>query len=224
MPPLRGSELRGVCDKPAAHAAGYVMSPLQGSADAPALPMTPAAGHNAHDPSYFAHVRPEILALIPETARAVLDIGCGAGRLGEAIKARQQAEVVGIELNEAAAAAAQTRVDRVLVGDVETLTVSARSWEGEAPAEPRWPLPARTEPTSRTAPIRTADFDSGRRWTTGGTGSVPQIPVTPAVPMLRPRIGERDVTALSMIIKEADSGCSQGARNRQSTPRPSAEP
>jgi hypothetical protein len=26
--------------------------------------MTPEAGHNAHDPSYFAHVWPEILALI----------------------------------------------------------------------------------------------------------------------------------------------------------------
>ena len=146
LPPLRGSELRGVCDKPAAHAAGYVMPPLQGSADAPARPTTPAAGHDAHDPSDFAHVRPEILALIPQTARAVLDIGCGAGRLGEALKARQQAEVVGIELNEAAAAAARTRLDQVFVGDVEALTVFARSWEGEAPAEPQWPLPARTEP------------------------------------------------------------------------------
>ena len=48
------------------------------------------------------------MALIPETARSVLDIGCGAGRLGEAIKARQQAEVVGIELDEGAAAAARS--------------------------------------------------------------------------------------------------------------------
>ena len=82
---------------------------------------TNGSEHNAHDPSYFGHARPEVLALIPETARAVLDIGCGAGRLGEAIKARQQAEVVGIELNEAAAAAARLRLDQVFVGDIERL-------------------------------------------------------------------------------------------------------
>ena len=77
--------------------------------------------HNAHDPSYFGHGRPEILALVPGTARSVLDIGCGAGRLGKAIKARQQAEVVGIELNEDAAEAARTRIDQVFVGDVEAM-------------------------------------------------------------------------------------------------------
>ncbi len=77
--------------------------------------------HNAHDPSYFGHARPEVLALIPETARSVLDIGCGAGRLGEALKSRQQAEVVGVELNEAAAAVARQRLDQVFVGDIEGL-------------------------------------------------------------------------------------------------------
>jgi len=76
-------------------------------------------GHQ--DRVYFGHARPEVLALIPETARAVLDIGCGAGRLGEALKARQHVEVVGVELNEAAAAAARQRLDQVFVGDVEGL-------------------------------------------------------------------------------------------------------
>ena len=74
-----------------------------------------------HDPVYFGHARPEVLALVPATARRVLDIGCGAGRLGEALKARQQAEVVGIELDEAAAAAARQRLDEVIVGDIERL-------------------------------------------------------------------------------------------------------
>ena len=75
-----------------------------------------------HDPFYFEHARPEIAgASVPTSARSVLDIGCGAGRLGEALKARQPAEVVGIELNEAAAAAGRQRLDEVLVGDVERL-------------------------------------------------------------------------------------------------------
>ena len=79
------------------------------------------SAQNAHDPFYFGHARPEVLALVPETARAVLDIGCGAGRLGEALKARQQAEVVGVELNPAAAQSARQRLDQVFVGDVEAL-------------------------------------------------------------------------------------------------------
>jgi GT2 family glycosyltransferase/tetratricopeptide (TPR) repeat protein/2-polyprenyl-3-methyl-5-hydroxy-6-metoxy-1,4-benzoquinol methylase len=70
---------------------------------------------------YFEHARPELLALIPHSARTVLDIGCGAGRLGAAVQARQEARVVGIERDEQAAATARDRLDRVLVGDVEQL-------------------------------------------------------------------------------------------------------
>ena len=76
---------------------------------------------DAHDASYFDHVRPEILVLIPRWARSVLDIGCGAGRLGEALKARQPARVVGIEFDPRAVRRAQERLDEVLVGDVEQL-------------------------------------------------------------------------------------------------------
>jgi GT2 family glycosyltransferase/tetratricopeptide (TPR) repeat protein/2-polyprenyl-3-methyl-5-hydroxy-6-metoxy-1,4-benzoquinol methylase len=88
----------------------------------PASP-TAAATEGGRDPSYFAHARPEILALIPVSARDVLDVGCGAGRLGEALKARQPATVVGIELNPRAACAARQRLDAVHVGDVEALAV-----------------------------------------------------------------------------------------------------
>ena len=93
---------------------GFIASP------APAISSIETT-NGSQDPFYFGHARPEVLALIPETARAVLDIGCGAGRLGEAIKGRQPAEVVGIELNEAAATAARRRLDQVFVGDVEVL-------------------------------------------------------------------------------------------------------
>jgi 2-polyprenyl-3-methyl-5-hydroxy-6-metoxy-1,4-benzoquinol methylase len=75
----------------------------------------------AHDPFYFGHARPEVLELIPRSARRILDIGCGAGRLGAALKARQPAEVTGIELDEAAATAARQHLDQVCAGDVERL-------------------------------------------------------------------------------------------------------
>lgn len=81
------------------------------------VPASFAADHR--DGSYFGHARPELLELIPRSARTVLDVGCGAGRLGEALKARQGAEVVGIELDGHAAGLARGRLDRVLVGDVE---------------------------------------------------------------------------------------------------------
>ena len=77
-----------------------VSSPTRGDTTEPGV-LTPGLASTAsragHDPTYFDHVRPEVLALVPETALAVLDIGCGAGRLGEAIKLRQRAEVIGVE-------------------------------------------------------------------------------------------------------------------------------
>jgi GT2 family glycosyltransferase/tetratricopeptide (TPR) repeat protein/2-polyprenyl-3-methyl-5-hydroxy-6-metoxy-1,4-benzoquinol methylase len=78
------------------------------------------------DRSYFEHARPELLALIPHSARTVLDIGCGAGRLGEALKARQECEVVGIEMDEVASRSAREHLDRVLVGDVERMELDFR--------------------------------------------------------------------------------------------------
>jgi GT2 family glycosyltransferase/tetratricopeptide (TPR) repeat protein/2-polyprenyl-3-methyl-5-hydroxy-6-metoxy-1,4-benzoquinol methylase len=86
-----------------------------------ALPPSKSSSGDTHDSCYFDFARPELLALIPKAARTVLDIGCGAGRLGVAIKARQPAEVTGIEFVPEAARAAQGRLDRVLTGDVEQL-------------------------------------------------------------------------------------------------------
>lgn len=83
----------------------------------------PARPAPAVDPGYFEHARPEILEMIPSEAREILDIGCGAGRLGEALKGRQPARVTGIERNPGAAEAARHRLDRVLEVDAEALQV-----------------------------------------------------------------------------------------------------
>ena len=60
----------------------------------------------------------------PESAERVLDVGCGAGRLGEALKARQAARVVGIEVVPEAARRARGRLDEVFEGDAEALELS----------------------------------------------------------------------------------------------------
>ena len=70
-------------------------------------------------PSYFDHARPEIAALVPTTVSRILDIGCASGRLGKLLKDRQNAEVVGIELQPEAAALARQRLDQVLELDIE---------------------------------------------------------------------------------------------------------
>lgn len=52
--------------------------------------------------------------------RRVLDVGCAAGHLGRALKARG-CRVAGVEIDEAAAEAAAGVLDEVLVGDVDEL-------------------------------------------------------------------------------------------------------
>lgn len=69
-------------------------------------------------PAYFTHIRPELLEMVPRDARRILEIGCGAGMLGAAIKARQQARVVGIEYDARAAQAASSILDEVHQGDL----------------------------------------------------------------------------------------------------------
>jgi trans-aconitate methyltransferase len=63
--------------------------------------------------------RPEIQAHVPSSARNVLELGCSNGALGAAIKARQPARVLGVEVAEEYAVDARERLDRVVVMDAE---------------------------------------------------------------------------------------------------------
>lgn len=59
------------------------------------------------------HARPDVLALVPTSARSVLDVGCGEGAFGASLEARG-ARVTGIELDGRAAEVAARRLTRVL--------------------------------------------------------------------------------------------------------------
>lgn len=63
-------------------------------------------------------VRADILRLIPIEAARVLDIGCGPGLTGEAIRAAGAREVWGIERDPVLAEQARSRLDRVITGDI----------------------------------------------------------------------------------------------------------
>jgi 2-polyprenyl-3-methyl-5-hydroxy-6-metoxy-1,4-benzoquinol methylase len=69
----------------------------------------------------YESVREEIVELVPERARRVLDLGCSTGWLAAALKQRGPVEVVGIERESEYAAVAQERCDRVVVGDVQVI-------------------------------------------------------------------------------------------------------
>ncbi len=68
---------------------------------------------------YFLHARPEILDLVPLTAHTVLDVGCATGKLGAAIKERQNCQVYGVELHSIASQKAREALDWVYTGLLE---------------------------------------------------------------------------------------------------------
>lgn len=73
--------------------------------------------------TYYEFPRPDVLELVPLSARRVLDVGCGGGKLGASIQQRQGAHVTGIELHPSAIEAAVQRLDEVLIGDIQNAAI-----------------------------------------------------------------------------------------------------
>lgn len=72
---------------------------------------------------YYGEVREDILPLVPEGTRDVLEIGCGRGVTGQLLQERLGCRVTGVELNPEVAREAADRLHRVIVGNVEHLTL-----------------------------------------------------------------------------------------------------
>ena len=68
---------------------------------------------------YYGLERPSVQAIVPLTAKRILDIGCAEGKLGEALKHRQPAFVCGVEPVGEAAAIARDRLDHVINQSIE---------------------------------------------------------------------------------------------------------
>lgn len=73
----------------------------------------------------YENPRPELQARVPASARRILDLGCSSGALGAALKARQDCEVVGVEVDGDYVVDAQAQLDDVLHADVEAVDFSA---------------------------------------------------------------------------------------------------
>lgn len=74
-------------------------------------------------PQYFRYPRADVVELVPRDRARVLDVGCAAGLVGEALKRRQPCEVVGIERHAVAAAEARRRLDDVIDLDLEDASI-----------------------------------------------------------------------------------------------------
>ncbi len=70
---------------------------------------------------YFRDAKPAFLQLIDPRGLRVLDLGCGGGHNGAMLKKAGAREVVGVELDAAAAAEARKRLDRVCECDLAHL-------------------------------------------------------------------------------------------------------
>jgi len=79
---------------------------------------------NNFNPSYIG-IRNDILSLISDDVSRVLDIGCSTGALGEQIKqSNNNVEVIGIEFDEQMANVAKNKLDKVIVGDIESINLA----------------------------------------------------------------------------------------------------
>ncbi len=88
------------------------------------------AAPNPNPEVYYEWPRPELRSRVPAGAKLVLDVGCGRGALGGALKEeRPGARVHGIEYVAEAAAVAATRLDDVIVADLDVLEALPDHWE-----------------------------------------------------------------------------------------------
>ena len=74
--------------------------------------------------SYYALERPDLVAELPQPIGRALDVGCGAGGVGRALRAAGAAEVHGVEILESAAAQARESLDSVMACSVEDALAS----------------------------------------------------------------------------------------------------
>jgi spore maturation protein CgeB/tetratricopeptide (TPR) repeat protein len=73
--------------------------------------------------SYYKNIRHDLIPLVPEDAKCILEVGCAEGMTGNELKKRPGVFVAGIENNEIAAEMARKVLDDVITGDVECMDI-----------------------------------------------------------------------------------------------------
>ncbi len=73
--------------------------------------------------SYYKNIRHDLIPLIPEDAKCILEVGCAEGMTGHELKKKQSVFVAGIEMNEIAAEKARRVLDDVITGNIESMAL-----------------------------------------------------------------------------------------------------
>jgi SAM-dependent methyltransferase len=76
---------------------------------------------NERDPHYYSHTRVDLIQFIPSGTTKILEVGCGAGMTGKALRERGFEKIVGIEINEEMAQEGRAFYDQIVIGDVEKI-------------------------------------------------------------------------------------------------------
>lgn len=71
------------------------------------------------DNGYYENERQDVQKLVNQNSKTILDVGCGIGRLGKALKDKVGAEVWGVEYVNDIASLAAERLDKVISGPIE---------------------------------------------------------------------------------------------------------
>jgi len=78
-----------------------------------------------NEPAYYDNLNTDLLEAIPANCQLVLEVGCGAGRLGlEYKKKTPGCAYYGVEIDSPSAAIAGTRLDMALCGSIEQIDLS----------------------------------------------------------------------------------------------------
>lgn len=73
---------------------------------------------------YYFNVRNDLIGLIPAEAKKILEVGCAGGATGKLLREKGFEEIVGIEVNEEIAQQGRAYYDKLIVGDVEKVSLT----------------------------------------------------------------------------------------------------
>ncbi len=86
-----------------------------------------------HQDKYDDKPRMDLLDLVPESCKRILEIGCGTGATGSVIKGKNpNVTYIGLEIDEQAARIAGTRLNQVLTIDIEKFHLDELKFEKES--------------------------------------------------------------------------------------------
>ncbi len=85
-----------------------------------------------HAAKYDDKPRDDLIELIKDNPRRALEIGCGTGATGWAIKQKfLNTEYIGVELDQKAAQIAKKRLDKVIIGNIEKIDIESSGIQKE---------------------------------------------------------------------------------------------